>query len=128
MPVSKNEVTLEFSGVGLETKSITATAGQALTVSLGQETKSLNEVVVTALGIKREKRSLGYATQSIGSEQLNKSGSGNPLSELSGKASGVTVINSAGDPGAGTYVRLRGVTSIIGNNQPLNGYRWCACR
>ena len=77
------------------------------------------KVVVTALGIKREKRSLGYATQSIGSDQLNKSGSGNPLSELSGKASGITVINSAGDPGAGTYVRLRGVTSITGNNQPL---------
>lgn len=119
LPVSKKEVTLEFSGVGLETKDLRVTPGQTVSIVLNQETKSLNEVVVTALGIKREKRSLGYATQTIGSEQLNKSGTGNPLSELSGKASGVTVINSAGDPGAGTYIRLRGVTSIIGNNQPL---------
>lgn len=119
LDIKKNEATIEFSGVGLETKSMRATAGQTLAITLGQESKSLNEVVVTALGIKREKRSLGYATQTIGSEQLNKSGTGNPLSELSGKASGVTVINSSGDPGAGTYIRLRGVTSIIGNNQPL---------
>ncbi len=112
-------VTLEISGVGYQSTTILATPGQAINVELNQEVKSLNEVVVTALGIKREKRSLGYATQTVGAEQLNKSGSGNPLSELSGKASGVTVINSAGDPGAGTYIRLRGVTSIIGNNQPL---------
>jgi len=119
LDIKKSEATIEFSGVGLETKSIRATSGQTLAVILEQEAKSLNEVVVTALGIKREKRSLGYATQTIGSEQLNKSGTGNPLSELNGKGAGVTVINSAGDPGAGTYIRLRGVTSIIGNNQPL---------
>ena len=116
---SNKEVTLEFSGVGFVTTAAKASPGQTINISLEQQIKSLNEVVVTALGIKREKRSLGYATQSIGSDQLNKSGSGNPLSELSGKASGITVINSAGDPGAGTYVRLRGVTSITGNNQPL---------
>ena len=79
----------------------------------------LEEVVVTALGIKREKKSLTYASETINSDQINKSGSGNPLSELSGKASGITVINSSGDPGGGTYVRLRGVTSITGDNQPL---------
>ncbi|HEV8081682.1 MAG TPA: SusC/RagA family TonB-linked outer membrane protein [Chitinophagaceae bacterium] len=112
-------VTLEISGVGYQSTTILASPGQAINVELNQEVKSLNEVVVTALGIKREKRSLGYATQTVGGEQMNKSGTGNPLSELSGKASGVTVINSAGDPGAGTYIRLRGVTSIIGNNQPL---------
>jgi TonB-linked SusC/RagA family outer membrane protein len=116
---SNKNVILEFSGVGFATTTAKASPGQVVNMNLEQEIKSLNEVVVTALGIKREKRSLGYATQSIGSEQLNKSGSGNPLSELSGKASGITVINSAGDPGAGTYVRLRGVTSITGNNQPL---------
>lgn len=79
----------------------------------------MTEVVVTALGIRREKRSLGYATQTIGSDQLNTTGTGNALNELSGKASGLTVINSAGDPGAGTYMLLRGVTSVTGNNQPL---------
>lgn len=79
----------------------------------------MTEVVVTALGIRREKRALGYATQTINSDQLNNTGTGNALNELSGKASGLTVINSAGDPGAGTYMLLRGVTSVTGNNQPL---------
>ena len=80
---------------------------------------NLQEVVVTALGIRRERRGLTYSTQTVNSDQLNKSGLGNPLSELEGKASGLTVINSSGDPGAGTYIRLRGVTSITGSNQPL---------
>jgi TonB-linked SusC/RagA family outer membrane protein len=75
--------------------------------------------VVTALGIRRDKRELATATQTINSDEINKSGSGNALSELNGKASGLTIINSSGDPGAGTYIRLRGVTSITGNNQPL---------
>jgi TonB-linked SusC/RagA family outer membrane protein len=90
-----------------------------VSITLKAGTNVLEEVVVTALGIKREKRSLTYATETINSDQINKSGTGNPLSELSGKASGLTVINSSGDPGSGTYIRLRGVTSITGDNQPL---------
>ncbi|MEP7232600.1 MAG: SusC/RagA family TonB-linked outer membrane protein [Ginsengibacter sp.] len=90
-----------------------------ISITLKPGSNILEEVVVTALGIKREKRSLTYAAETIGSDQINKSGSGNPLSELSGKAAGLTVINSSGDPGSGTYIRLRGVTSITGDNQPL---------
>ena len=90
-----------------------------VSITLKPGSNILEEVVVTALGIKREKRSLTYASETINSDQINKSGTGNPLSELSGKASGITVINSSGDPGGGTYVRLRGVTSITGDNQPL---------
>ncbi|MEP7251716.1 MAG: SusC/RagA family TonB-linked outer membrane protein [Ginsengibacter sp.] len=90
-----------------------------VSITLRPGSNILEEVVVTALGIKREKRSLTYASETINSDQINKSGSGNPLSELSGKAAGITVINSSGDPGGGTYVRLRGVTSITGDNQPL---------
>ncbi len=90
-----------------------------ISITLKPGSNILEEVVVTALGIKREKRSLTYASETINNDQINKSGTGNPLSELSGKASGLTVINSSGDPGGGTYVRLRGVTSITGDNQPL---------
>lgn len=111
---------LIFSGVGLETQEINVGNLQNINVSLKQAaTTSMSEVVVTALGIKREKRQLGVATQTISSDQLNKSGTGNPLSEMNGKVSGLTVINSAGDPGSGTYIRLRGVNSITGDNQPL---------
>ena len=112
-------VTLEFSGIGFGFKALQATSGQNVSVAMVQENKSLNEVVVTALGIKREKRSLGYSTQTVGVDELNKSGTGNPLSELEGKVSGLTVINSSGDPGSGTYLRLRGVTSLTQDNQPL---------
>ncbi|MEP7143029.1 MAG: SusC/RagA family TonB-linked outer membrane protein [Ferruginibacter sp.] len=117
--VSQQNVTLEVSVVGFLTETVLASAGQAVSIALDSDSQNLNEVIVTALNIKREKRSLTYATETINSDQLNKSGTGNPLSELSGKASGLTVINSSGDPGSGTYIRLRGVTSITGDNQPL---------
>jgi TonB-linked SusC/RagA family outer membrane protein len=117
--IGKKSATLEFSGVGYATKSVKATVGETVSVSLEKDVKNLNEVVVTALGVKREKRALGYATQSIGSEQLNTSGSGNPLSELSGQVAGLTVTNSSGDPGGGTFILLRGKSSITLDNQPL---------
>lgn len=111
--------TLIVSAVNFTPQEVPVTGASSITVQLKAADQTLNEVVVTALGIKREKRSLGYATQTVGSDQLNKSGTSNILSELNGKASGLTVINSSGDPGAGTYIRLRGATSISGDNQPL---------
>jgi TonB-linked SusC/RagA family outer membrane protein len=110
---------LVISAVGYGTQDVKAFNGSALTIRLLSNSRLMNEVVVTAIGINRDKRELGSATQTINADQLNKSGTGNALSELNGKASGLTVINSSGDPGAGTYIRLRGVTSITGNNQPL---------
>ncbi|MEP6465743.1 MAG: SusC/RagA family TonB-linked outer membrane protein [Parafilimonas sp.] len=114
-----NGETLVVSAVNFIPQEIQVTGTTVLTVHLKSADQTLNEVVVTALGIKREKRSLGYAAQTVSADELNKSGTGNVLSELNGKASGLTVINSSGDPGAGTYIRLRGVTSISGDNQPL---------
>src|SRR5205809_96237 len=110
---------LIVSAIGFTPQEIPVTGTSAITIQLKGGDQTLNEVVVTALGVKREKRSLTYATQTVSGDELNKSGTGNALSELEGKASGLTVINSAGDPGAGTYIRLRGVTSITGDNQPL---------
>ncbi len=110
---------LVISALNFATQEITVGNEAQLTVHLKAADQSLNEVVVTALGIRRERRELGTATQTVSSDQLNKSGTGNLLGEMQGKASGLTVINSTGDPGGGTYIRLRGVTSITGNNQPL---------
>ncbi len=115
----KPNAILVISSTNFATKELKTGDQSTVAVSLSSQTNVIDEVVVTALGIKREKRELGTATQTIGSDMLNKSGTGNPLTELNGKASGLTVINSGGDPGAGTYIRLRGVTSITGNNQPL---------
>jgi TonB-linked SusC/RagA family outer membrane protein len=111
--------TLVVTAIGYSPREINIGGQSEITVQIYRDTRAMSEVVVTALGIRREKRSLGYSTQTIGSDELNKTGTSNPLNELSGKASGLTVINSAGDPGAGTFVLLRGVTSITGNNQPL---------
>jgi len=117
VPSGRN--TLVVSAVGFAAQDVPIGSGGALAVTMMRDTRNLNEVVVTALGIRREKRALTVATQTISSDEMNKSGTGNPLGELEGKASGLTVIQSTGDPGGGTYVRLRGSTSITGNNQPL---------
>lgn len=111
--------TLDISAANFISTSLKINNQTEVMVVLKPGTNVMETVVVTALGIKKQVRSLSSASQSISSDELNKSGTGNPLSELSGKASGLTVINSTGDPGGGTYIRLRGVTSITGNNQPL---------
>jgi TonB-dependent SusC/RagA subfamily outer membrane receptor len=111
--------TLVISAIGYASQEIKPDGGSVLTIAMSPDNRTMNEVVVTSMGIRRDKRELGSATQTINADQLNKSGTGNPLSELNGKASGLTVVNSSGDPGSGTYMRLRGVTSITGNNQPL---------
>jgi TonB-linked SusC/RagA family outer membrane protein len=82
------------------------------------KTKDIDEVVVTALGIKREKKSLGYGSQSVKSEDLNKSPSPNFTSNLSGKVAGLS-IKSSGNVGGSVDVTLRGYRSMTGNNQPL---------
>jgi TonB-linked SusC/RagA family outer membrane protein len=88
-------------------------------ITMKRDALGLDEVVVTAVGIPLEKKQLGYAEQTVGSDQLNNSGTSNAFSELDGKVAGLQVINSSGDPGAGTYIDLRGPTSLTGNNQPL---------
>ncbi|HUM47609.1 MAG TPA: carboxypeptidase-like regulatory domain-containing protein, partial [Chitinophagales bacterium] len=117
--VPPNAGVLEFKYLGFKTKAIDIGSTNVVNVSLEEDVLGLNEVVITALGIPKEKKALGYSTQSVSGDDMNKSGSGNALSELNGKVSGLTIINSAGTPGSGTYVRLRGVTSLTGNNQPL---------
>ncbi len=115
-----NASSMEVSSTGFSTKEVAVPSGtNTIEIQLGRSTEVINEVIVTALGIRREKRQLATATQTVNADQINKSGTGNAISELNGKVSGLTVINSGGDPGGGTYMRLRGVTSITGNNQPL---------
>ncbi|HTI09367.1 MAG TPA: SusC/RagA family TonB-linked outer membrane protein [Puia sp.] len=111
--------TLIISAVGFAPQEVSVRGVNTVAIQLHAGSTALSEVVVTALGIRREKRELTNSQQAITADQMNRSGTGNPLGELEGKASGLTVINSTGDPGGGTYIRLRGATSITGNNQPL---------
>lgn len=111
--------TLSFTYIGYEaTQAVVSDQSQPLDITLHQAATELSEVVVTALGISKEKKSLGYAVQELKSEQLNTTQTPNLVNNLSGKIAGVRVTNSQGDMGSSRIV-IRGETSIAGNNQPL---------
>lgn len=109
---------LVISFVGYETQSYVIRNNATLTVELRENVGQLNEVVVTALGISKEKKSLGYAVQEIKSESISAVPESNLVNSLAGKIAGVQVTNSQGNMGSSRIV-IRGETSIAGNNQPL---------
>ncbi|MBL0139482.1 MAG: SusC/RagA family TonB-linked outer membrane protein [Bacteroidetes bacterium] len=111
--------TLRFSGIGMKTKDVTLGASNVVDVVLDADVMKLDEVVVSAIGIKQEKKAVGYSTQTVNGESLTKAGQTNTLSALSGKVSGLQVTQSAGTPGASVNIRLRGAASITGSNDPL---------
>jgi TonB-linked SusC/RagA family outer membrane protein len=108
---------LIFSYVGLTTKEMTASSTK-VNLKMSSNSTELQSVVVTALGIKREKKSLGYATQQVKGDDLTKVITGNLANSMSGKLSGVA-IKTSGNIGGSTNVLIRGVKSLTGNNQPL---------
>lgn len=110
---------LVFSIVGHKARRVRVAADNPfLTIVLEQEENILNEVVVTALGISREKKSLGYAVQEVRSKDLTEAKETNLVNALAGKIAGVNITNSQGDMGSSRII-IRGETSIDGNNQPL---------
>ncbi|UAY52362.1 SusC/RagA family TonB-linked outer membrane protein [Ferruginibacter albus] len=117
--ITGSSATLEISGVGFTPKTIKVSAGETVSVSLEKATQNLTEVVVTALGIKREKRQLTYSTQEVNGESVVQAKQDNLVNALAGKVSGVSVINSSGMPGSPSRIVIRGATSLLGENQPL---------
>lgn len=111
--------TLVFSYVGYELQEVKPGNRTVLTISLQQSGASMNEVVVTAMGIKKEKKALGYSVQEIKSEELLKNKDANLINSLNGKIAGVNVTNSGGAPGASASIVIRGGTSLERDNQPL---------
>lgn len=109
---------LEFSYVGMKTLSVSVNGRSAIDVSMTEDTELLDEVVVTALGIKRDKKALGYSVQNVSDEAFLTRPT-NALSALTGVVSGLQVISSGGNLGGSSRVTLRGINSITGNNQPL---------
>ena len=108
---------LIFSYVGMKTREITASSA-TLNVKLDTDSQELTEVVVTALGIKRDKKALGYATQEVKGDAVAKVKSSNFVNSLSGKVAGLD-IKTSGNLGGSTQVVIRGNNSIAGNNQAL---------
>lgn len=110
--------TLIFSYVGFNTQEVAVGSRTTIDLSMSGATE-LQEVVVTAFGVEREKKALGYSVQSVDSKAITDAAAQNPIDALSGKAAGVQVIRSSGTAGGGSRVTIRGVTSMIGDNQPL---------
>ena len=115
---AKPGAVLQFSYVGMTTQTKTVGAAGVINVTL-TGTNVLEEVVVTALGIKREKQALGYAVSEVKSDVLEQRAEGDFGRVLSGKASGVVINQTSGISGSGTNIVIRGYTSITGSNQPL---------
>ncbi|MEM6360736.1 MAG: SusC/RagA family TonB-linked outer membrane protein [Bacteroidota bacterium] len=110
---------LVFSFVGFESQEITVGARSTIDVSLLSDIKQLSEVVVTAIGLEANKRDLGYSIQAVQAEEVARSGETNMVAALAGKAAGVQVTSSGGTAGAAAQIRIRGNSTIIGQNSPL---------
>lgn len=108
---------LVISYIGYE--EVTIKASPNMIVVLKEDSKALSEVVVTALGIQRERKALGYALSEVKGEELTKAKETNVMNSLAGKVAGLVVNQTAGGPAGSTRVLLRGNTEMTGNNQPL---------
>ncbi len=112
------DATLVFSFVGMRTQEVAVDGRAVVNVTLQMSAIGVDEVVVTALGISREKKSLGYSVAEVDGDNLQKVAQENVLNALSGKVAGVT-INSTGGPGSSVSMIIRGASSLTSDNQPL---------
>lgn len=119
LSVSGADATLVFSFIGLTTQEVVIGQRSVVDVELAQDVKQLTEVVVTSMGMEREKKSLGYSVATVGSENLAQRSEPDPLRALSGKMPGVTITGAGGAPGQSTKINIRGMSSFTGNTQPL---------
>ncbi len=110
---------IEISYIGYTSQEITASGQTGLQVKLAEDTQKIDEVVVTALGIKRQSRSLGYSTTQVGGEDFTMARDPNLGNALSGKVAGVSVSGNATGTGGSSRVVIRGNASMTGNNMPL---------
>ncbi|MDE3741565.1 SusC/RagA family TonB-linked outer membrane protein [Maribacter polysaccharolyticus] len=111
--------TLLFTYVGQKDIRKVVGAGNTIDVQMQDDAQALDEVVVTAVGITRSEKGLGYNVQSVEAEAISVKPNADLVNSLSGATSGVQIVNSSGEAGASTFITIRGSASITGNNQPL---------
>jgi len=117
--VSDENAVLSFSYVGYQMTTRKVGDQTVLDVVLYEDAKILDEVVVTALGFEEDRDELGYASSNVDGSRVVESGEATLLNALSGKSSGVRITRNSGDPGAGSYIQIRGLSTITRDNQPL---------
>lgn len=115
---ANNGEKLRFTIIGYSSQEITV-SGTSHNVTLSQDESNIDEVVVTAMGVKREKRSLGYSFQEVQGTALTDARENNIANALSGKVSNLQVMKSSGGPASSSKIILRGFNSLTGDNQPL---------
>ena len=110
---------LIVSTIGYESQQVAITGATTLSIVLKESSTALNEVVVTALGVKREKRTLTYATQEVKGAVLIDAKQDNLINALAGKIAGVQITNSSGMPGSSAQILIRGNSTLFGDNTAL---------
>ena len=110
---------LAYSYLGFQTQEIAVGDNNTINVQLSEDAAQLEEVVVTAQGIRREKKALGYAVATIASDEIASKPQTDVVRALTGKAPGVNITQTSGLSGSGTNIIIRGYSSINGSNQPL---------
>jgi TonB-linked SusC/RagA family outer membrane protein len=113
-----SDATLVFSSLGYATKEMVA-SNSNLNVSLNEDASQLDEVVITALGIRKETKALGYSLTQVGGEELSTIKTPNAINSLQGKIAGVNISQNATGASGSSRVIIRGSSSLSGNNQPL---------
>ncbi|NSL85311.1 SusC/RagA family TonB-linked outer membrane protein [Chitinophaga sp. Mgbs1] len=117
--ISGNDAVLVVRSIGFVTKEVPVGGAASINIELITDDQTMQEVVVTALNVKREKKSLGYSVQEVKGADINQSKDANFINTLSGKVAGIQVTGSSGNLGGSARITIRGVNSIFGNNNPL---------
>jgi TonB-linked SusC/RagA family outer membrane protein len=110
---------LVFSFIGYNSKEVQVGNRSTIDVSLEEDVKKLEEVVVTAFGLEKEKKSLTYSVSEVGGDEVSTVKQTNVVNSLAGRVAGVVITQSTAGPGSGSRVVIRGNNSLTGNNQPL---------
>lgn len=119
LSVPQSAKTLVFKQIGMKTKETAIGTSDIVNVSLEEDKILMEEVVVTAIGLEKNKKSIGYAIDEVNGKTLAESKEANIINSMNSRVAGVEVTNSAGVPGSSSFINIRGITSITGENQPL---------
>ena len=117
LSVPADAKTLVISFAGYQSQEVTLGASNVINVNLAEAL--LQELVVTAIGIQRDKKSLGYSASDLKAEDIAQKSESDPLRALTAKVPGVNVVGGGGAPGQSTKINIRGISSLTGNTQPL---------
>jgi TonB-linked SusC/RagA family outer membrane protein len=117
--VPQTATTLVFSYIGMKSQEVEINGRSVIDGVMESDIKGLDEVVVTALGVAREKKALGYSVQDVKGDEITKAKETNVINSLQGRVSGAMITASSGAVGASSRIVIRGISSLSGNNQPL---------